>query len=83
MARESEAEGEQLHRVLQVGWTSLTQALRLLSEIPLDAANDAVMTKQLAAQRYATSLLVRLRRLARNEPDAITSDEEPDDDDEI
>jgi hypothetical protein len=28
--------------------------------------DDAVLTKQLALQRYATSLLVRLRRLKRS-----------------
>ena len=31
------------------------------------AANEPVMTKQLSVQRYATALLVRLRRVARND----------------
>ena len=34
-------------------------------------------TKQLSVQRYGTALLVRLRRIVRNEPGAI---EDPDDD---
>ena len=38
------------------------------------------MTKQLAVQRYATALLVRLRRLARNEPAALDDDLDEDDD---
>jgi hypothetical protein len=38
------------------------------------------MTKQLAAQRYATALLVRLRRLTRNEP--AGADDDLDEDDE-
>jgi hypothetical protein len=71
LARESEAQGEALHRVLQVGWSSLVQCHRLLAEIPLEAATDPVMTKQLNLQRYATALLVRLRRIARNEPGAL------------
>ncbi len=53
--------------VLKVGWNALCQANRLLAEIPLSAADEAVMTRQLAGQRYATALLVRLRRLLRNE----------------
>jgi len=53
--------------VLELGWESLARAHRLLASIPLAAANEPVMTKQLAVQRYATALLVRLRRLARNE----------------
>jgi hypothetical protein len=54
-------------RALQAGWESLTQAHRLLGTIPLEAANEAVMTRQLAVERYATALLVRLRRLIRHE----------------
>jgi hypothetical protein len=53
--------------VLKAGWESLAQANRLMAEIPLMAADEAVMTRQLAVQRYATALLVRLRRLLRNE----------------
>jgi hypothetical protein len=53
--------------VLKAGWESLCQANRLMAEIPLATADEAVMTRQLAVQRYATALLVRLRRLLRNE----------------
>ena len=70
-ARESGADGPTLARVLKVGWDSLTLCHKLLSEIPLDAATEPVMTKQMAVQRYATSLLVRLRRIAKNEPGAL------------
>lgn len=52
--------------VLKVGWESLAACHRLLATIPLDAANEPVMTKQLAVQRYATALLVRLRRFSKN-----------------
>jgi len=53
--------------VLKSGWESLVQCHRLLATIPLDAASEPVMTKQLSVQRYATALLVRLRRVARND----------------
>jgi hypothetical protein len=53
--------------VLKLGWESLAQAHRLLAAIPLAAATEPVMTKQLAVQRSATALLVRLRRVVRNE----------------
>ena len=52
--------------VLDEGWDRLLQAHRLMAAIPRGAADDAVMTQQLAVQRYATALLVRLRRLLRN-----------------
>lgn len=70
-ARAPDAGPEIRRRALQVGWESLAQAHRILAAVPLDAANDPVMTRQLAVQRYATSLLVRLRRLARNDPNAL------------
>src|SRR4051794_28146288 len=54
-------------KVLAAGWGSLQAAHRLMAEIPLGAVDEAVMTQQLSVQRYATSLLVRLRRLVRNE----------------
>ena len=41
------------------------------------------MTKQLSVQRYATALLVRLRRLARNEPAGLDDDDLDADDDEV
>ena len=53
-------------RLLRVGWESLIQAHRLMAEIPLTAATEPVMTKQLAVERYSTALLVRLRRLLRH-----------------
>jgi hypothetical protein len=74
---------DDLHKTLRVGWESLARALSLLAEIPLSAANDGVMTKQLAAQRYATALLVRLRRIARNEPGALEGADDDDEDDEL
>ena len=66
--------------VLQVGWESLAQCHRLLAAIPLDAANEPVMTKQLSVQRYATALLVRLRRVARHEAIGDEDDDLSDDD---
>jgi hypothetical protein len=62
LARTGEAEPD---RVLAAGWQSLARTFQVLAEIPLSAVNDDVMTRQLAVQRYATGLLVRLRRLAR------------------
>ncbi len=52
-------------QALAFGWESLTGAYRFLAAIPLDALDDDVLTKQLAVARYATALLVRLRRLKR------------------
>jgi hypothetical protein len=66
---------------LDAGWESLVQAHRLMAAIPRGAVDEAVMTRQLAVQRYATALLVRLRRLMRNEgldPDAGAFDQEDD-----
>lgn len=80
MARGSDPDEEAARRVLAVGWQGLAQCHRLLAEIPLDAATEPVLTKQLAVQRYATALLVRLRRIARNEPGAIDLDDDDADD---
>jgi hypothetical protein len=66
--------------VLKVGWESLAQCHRLVAAIPLAAADESVMTKQLAVQRYATALLVRLRRVARNDFTGADDDETADDD---
>jgi len=66
--------------VLKVGWESLANCHRLLAAIPLDASNEPVMSKQLSVQRYATALLVRLRRVARNE--AVGEDDDDLSDDE-
>jgi hypothetical protein len=38
-----------------------------MAAIPALAADDDVLTKQLAVARYATALLVRLRRIKRNQ----------------
>lgn len=62
-------------RALAAGWTALSKAHRLLAEIPLEAATDPVLVRQIAVQRYATALLVRLRRLTRNEAVGDESDE--------
>ena len=68
------AQGDFTGSVLKVGWESLKKAHALMAEIPLDAANDDVLTRQLSVQRYSTALLVRLRRVVRNEPGAIDFD---------
>lgn len=79
LARESETDVDPA-RVLKAGWEGLAKAHRMLADIPVDAATEPVMTRQLAVQRYATALLVRLRRLARNEPGALDGDDEVDGD---
>ena len=67
--------------LLRIGWEGLSRAHKILADIPLSAANEAVLTKQLAVQRYATALLVRLRRIVRNEPGALEGlDDEREDD---
>ena len=82
LARPAQAGSQDRQRALQVGWQSLEQAHRLLAAIPLAAATEPVMTKQLAVQRYATALLVRLRRIVRNEPGALEGLEEEFEDEE-
>lgn len=62
-------------RAVAAGWTALAKTHRLLAEIPFEAATDPVLLRQLAVQRYATALLVRLRRLTRNEAMGDESDE--------
>lgn len=62
-------------RAIAAGWAALAKTHRLLAEIPLEAANDDVLLRQLAVQRYATALLVRLRRLTRNEAAGDETDE--------
>jgi hypothetical protein len=81
LARESGGDVDTT-RILKAGWEGLAKAHRMLAEIPVEAATEPVMTRQLAVQRYATALLVRLRRLARNEPGALDgeADDEADDD---
>ncbi len=53
-------------RLLELGWRSLSIAHKVLVDVPVSAASDDVMTKAISMQRYATALLVRLRRLARH-----------------
>jgi len=52
-------------RAFEQGWESLRRTHEVLASIPRSAATDEVLTKQIAAQKYATALVVRLRRLAR------------------
>jgi hypothetical protein len=47
-------------------WECLTEAYRRMSVIPREALDEPVLTKHLAVGRYATALLVRLRRLHRH-----------------
>jgi hypothetical protein len=63
---------------LKGGWEALCHAHRLLAAIPLAAASEPVMARQLSVERYATALLVRLRRLLRNEPLGPETDTEDD-----
>jgi hypothetical protein len=69
-----------LEKALAFGWESLTGAYRLMAAIPQGALDDAVLTKQLAVGRYATALLVRLRRLKRR---GATDSVDIDDDDDL
>jgi len=65
---------------LKAGWDSLTNCQKVLAAIPLSAADEAVMTRQIAVQRYATALLVRLRRIARQDFSAVDDEDLGDDD---
>jgi hypothetical protein len=70
--------------VFSAGWASLTQAHRIMAEITAGAVDHAVLTKQLALQRYATSMLVRLRRLKRGtSPGDAAADDDDVFDDEV
>jgi hypothetical protein len=77
LARESSGDVDPA-RILKAGWDGLAKAHRMIAEIPVEAATEDVMTRQLAVQRYATALLVRLRRLARNDPGALDGEDEID-----
>src|SRR5436309_16005421 len=76
VARPASGEPHELEVALRIGWESLVQAHRLLAAIPLAAANEPVMTRQLAVQRYATALLVRLRRIVRHGASALGEPDE-------
>ena len=66
--------------IFGAGWESLNQAYRLMAAIPAEAVNDEVLTKQLAVERYATALLVRLRRLKRQGTAGLADSGDEDDD---
>jgi hypothetical protein len=67
VVRQAKEHPGSLPAAFNAGWESLCQAHRLMAAIPHAAADDAVLTKHLAVGRYATALLVRLRRLKRQE----------------
>jgi hypothetical protein len=67
-----------LQGVLESSWASLVKVHAMLAEIPLGSADEDVMLQMLSVQRYATALLVRLRRLSRGD---LAGAEGPDDDD--
>ena len=82
--RQAKGDPQAAQGALKVGWERLAQAHRLLAAIPLAAASEPVMAKQLSVQRYATALLVRLRRIVRNEfAEADTDEDLGDEDDEF
>ena len=66
-ARDGGLRDSRRDQVLRLGWISLAASHKLLSEIPVEAVDAEVMTQQLAVERYAAALLVRLRRLLRNQ----------------
>lgn len=68
----------EVRRMFRVGWDTLTRMHRELATIPAEAADETVLLKLIALERYAATLTVRLRRLARGE--AVGSDSEPGDD---
>jgi hypothetical protein len=65
LLKEARESPRKVDAVFGAGWESLNQAYRLMAAISADAVNDEVLTRQLAVGRYATALLVRLRRLKR------------------
>jgi hypothetical protein len=77
--KQAKDDAQALPSVFEAGLGSLSRAHRLMAEIPREAVNADVLTKQLAVQRYATALLVRLRRLHGHE--GIGPDVDPDEDD--
>lgn len=81
--RQADLSDRLIEKALKFGWASLARSHQILASIPLEAANEAVMTKQLAVQRYATALLVRLRRLARQGEAALTDWSNDDESDEL
>jgi hypothetical protein len=68
--------------VLDTGWESLVQAHKMMAAIPRSAVDLAVLTQQLAVERYGTALLVRLLRLLRQQDLGSEGALELDDDEE-
>jgi uncharacterized membrane protein YdfJ with MMPL/SSD domain len=81
-ARQADADPEHVRSVFRAGLAAQAQAFRVLCEITEDVATDDVLTRQIAVQRYATAMAVRLRRLIRKGPGALGDDDEGDGDDE-
>ncbi len=65
LLKQTRGNPQSVDKAFAFSWESLTGAYRLMAAIPVDALDDDVLTKQLAVGRYATALLVRLRRLKR------------------
>jgi hypothetical protein len=65
LMKEARVQPQLIPAVLDTGWESLVQAHRTMASIPRAAVDEAVLTQQLSVQRYATALLVRLRRLLK------------------
>ncbi len=63
-------------RAFRAGWETLRQAHKLMASIEVEAAQEKVLTKHLAVSRYATALLVRLRRLERKGTSAFEGDDD-------
>jgi hypothetical protein len=81
--RGGSASPEARDKTFAAGWAALAEMHRILGTIPVAAASagEDVMTRQLAVERYGTALLVRLRRLQRNELTANDPDDTDSDDD--
>ena len=63
LMRQAREDNRLVPEVLDTGWECLVRAHQTMAAIPRDAVDETVMTQQLSLQRYATALLVRLRRL--------------------
>lgn len=61
----------------RVAWEALLAAYRTMASIPLDCANEQVLTRLIGVQRYATALAVRVKRLDHS---SSTGTDEPEDD---
>ena len=78
LLKQAKGNAQLLPKVFDAGWESLSKAHRVMAAIPATAADDDVLTKQLAVERYATALLVRLRRIKRNQSGEGASDADDD-----